>query len=292
MPDLTITPLDDLAVLAVRGPDAVQFLQGQLSQDMKLLDERTTLLAGLHNPQGRCLAVLRLFQLDGNQILVVLPAELADGITTHLAKYLLRARVRIENASAQWRVFGATGPDAAATASTRLHMSMDATGVRQMIVAPRGEALPEGGVATRESWRLEDIKAGLPEVLSATSGSFVAQMLNLDVLDGISFTKGCYTGQEVIARAHYRGQVKRRMQRFVTDSALSLQPGERYRLHDGRMAQIVVSAPGEPGRQQFLAVTALTSSAAGNAEPAGTNGNAQEMTLHVAQLSLPYALPA
>ncbi len=74
-------------------------------------------------------------------------------------------------------------------------------------------------------------------MLTATSGSFVAQMLNLDLIDAISLTKGCYTGQEVIARAHYRGQVKRRMQRFFTESTRELGPGERVQLGDGRSAQ-------------------------------------------------------
>ena len=182
---------------------------------MELLADRGSLLAALSNAQGRVLAVLRLLFVAEDQVLIVLPAELAESVRQLLQKYVLRAKVTIAPASTTWRVYGVTGPDAGAAAVTRMYMTMDAGGWRQLIVAPRGEALPEAEPATRESWRLADIEAGMPELFAATSGILVAQMLNLDLLDAISLTKGCYTGQEVIARAHYRGQVKRRMQRFV-----------------------------------------------------------------------------
>ena len=83
----------------------------------------------------------------------------------------------------------------------------------------------------------QDIAAGMPQVYGATSGMFVAQMLNLDCVDAISFTKGCYTGQEIIARAHYRGRIKRRMQRFLTDAVTTLAPGQGVTLSDGRAAR-------------------------------------------------------
>ena len=161
MTDLAITPLDDLAVLSVRGADARSFLQGQVSNDVGLLDDRPAILTGLHNAQGRCLAVLRLLQVEPEHILLALPADLAASVAAHLSKFVFRARVRFENASGQWRIYGATGPDAEAAASTRLSIPMDVTGLRQMIVAPRPEALPEGDVQSRASWRLDDIAAGL-----------------------------------------------------------------------------------------------------------------------------------
>jgi tRNA-modifying protein YgfZ len=296
MPDLSLTTLDDLTVLAVRGPDAVRFLQGQLSQDITQLETRGALLAGLHNPQGRCLAVLRLLHLAPDHILVVLPTDLAESVRALLARYVLRARAKIEDAGSMWCVYGITGPDAEAAASTRVHMPMDGSGLRQLIVAPRSEALPQGEPEERNTWRLADIAAGLPEIVAATSGLFVAQMLNLDLLDAISFEKGCYTGQEVIARAHYRGQVKRRMQRFYTDSIAPLAPGQRAQLGDGRSVQVVMAAVDmENGGQQFLAVAASP-----NASALSTGVDAEESagstvsdTLRVPcmPLALPYTLP-
>jgi folate-binding protein YgfZ len=93
---------------------------------------------------------------------------------------------------------------------------------RWLLVRAAASASMTGPAITREQWRARDIAAGLPQIVTATSAAFVAQMLNLDCIDAISFTKGCYTGQEVIARAHYRGRVKRRMQRFVSMAPLPL----------------------------------------------------------------------
>jgi folate-binding protein YgfZ len=291
MPDLALTKLDDLAVVVVRGGDAIQFLQGQLSQDVSQMQDGDAVLAGLHNAQGRCVAAPRVVRVTREQYLLVVPADLAEAMRSLLSRYVLRARVKLEEASPAWRVYGATGPDAAAAASTRLSMAMDASGMRQLIVAPRGEPLPDGDVVTRENWRLDDIADGLPEIRAATSGLFVAQMLNLDLLGAIAFDKGCYTGQEVIARAHYRGQVKRRMQRFFTASDAVLAPGLKLKLADGRAAQVVIAAPGESGGQEFLAVAPMP--AAAGALPADDDsGSTDSELLACSQLPLPYSPPA
>ncbi|HTQ35529.1 MAG TPA: hypothetical protein VMH77_00720 [Steroidobacteraceae bacterium] len=291
MSDLAITPLDDLTALAVRGADVGAFLQGQLSQDMEMLGERGAMLAGLHNPQGRCLALLRLFHLGSDQILLVLPAELATRVRQHLNRYVLRARVKLVDASGSWRIYGLAGPDAEAAATTRLHLQLDPTGMRQLILAPRGEPLPQGHLSARAEWRVEDIEAGMPEVLERTSGEFIAQMLNLDALGAVSFDKGCYTGQEIIARAHFRGQVKRRMQLFHSDSETPLLPGERIVLGDGRRAQVVLAEGIAEGGQEFLAVTTLPGT--GDAAEAGGAGEEPATArLPSLQMPLPYALPA
>jgi tRNA-modifying protein YgfZ len=289
MADLLITLLDDLAVLAVRGPDAAAFLQGQLSSDVDQLEATPAQAAGLHNPQGRCLAVLRLLRVDQDQVLVILPAELATTVVAHLSKYVLRARVRIDNVSGQWRAYGAAGPDAEAAASTRLAAPLDASGLRQLIVAPRPEPPPDGDLQPREAWTQEDIAAGQPQVVAATSGAFTAQMLNLDLVGAVSFSKGCYTGQEIIARAHYLGHAKRRMQRFFTAAWQPLQPGMRILLADGRRAQVVMACETENGGQEFLAVTTLVSSL-GQAlvDEADAVGAADRTSAE--QLALPYPL--
>jgi tRNA-modifying protein YgfZ len=288
MPDLALTPLDDLAVLGANGADAVHFLNGQLSQDMNQLSGRGSQLAGIHTPQGRVLALVRALYLDDAHVLLVMPRELAETVRTHLQRFVFRARVRIEDASATWRVYGLAGPDAEAACSTRLHMSLDATGMRQLVVAPISEPIPQSELAPRDDWRAQDIAAGIPEITQATSGLWVAQMLNLDLLGGISFEKGCYTGQEVIARAHFRGQVKRRMQRFLSTSGIALTPGAKVRLQDGRTAQVVMAVQVELG-QEFLAVAPMVAGMTGATdEPAATDSAA----INASVLPLPYALPA
>ncbi len=144
-----------------------------------------------------------------------------------------------------------------------------------------------------------DIAAGVPQVYAATSEAFVAQMLNLDVLDGIAFDKGCYTGQEVIARAHYRGKVKRRLQRFRTlgslETGASLKPGDSGTLQDGRTFKVVDAVRIDGGRYEFLAVTAASATAEADTptesridQPALTD----QTKLATEQLPLPYTFPA
>jgi folate-binding protein YgfZ len=154
------------------------------------------------------------------------------------------------------------------------------------------------------TWQRLEVAGGQPQVYAATSEEFVAQMLNLDAVGGIAFDKGCYTGQEVIARAHYRGRVKRRMQRFVSRAPCQLAPGDSGQLADGRTFKVVLSAPLADGRCDFLAVAstvgvdstevAAAAISAGNATAAVTAAAAPTPAVTVvdaAQVDLPYALP-
>ena len=125
---------------------------------------------------------------------------------------------------------------------------------------------------TREQWRALDVAAGLPQVYQATTGQFVAQMLNLDCIDAVSFDKGCYTGQEVIARAHFRGRVKRRMQRFATLGPARLTPGDAGQLEDGRSYRVVEAAAHPDGSTEFLAVAPI--------DPRGSVSRALSRTPH------------
>jgi folate-binding protein YgfZ len=181
------------------------------------------------------------------------------------------------------------------------------------VISPLDAPAPLTGYAVgdRETWLRLDIAAGLPQVYAATSEEFVAQMLNLDVLGGISFEKGCYTGQEVIARAHYRGRVKRRLQRFMSREPAKLAVGETGQLADGRSFKVVEAAELTNGRCEFLAVAPLAPGVAAAAEddarpaaavsgPArsgataaetGASAAAANAAIDAEQLPLPYALP-
>jgi len=169
---------------------------------------------------------------------------------------------------------------------------------RWLVISPAGEKPPLSGCkpAGREAWRLLDIAEGIPQVYAATSEEFVAQMLNLDVLGGVSFEKGCYTGQEVIARAHYRGRVKRRMQRFMSRGPAKLAIGESGLLADGRAFKVVEAAQLANGRCEFLAVAPMVAGGAGAADedaPSGAVAGASALAsgIDAEPLPLPYALP-
>lgn len=276
---LQTVELDDLGAVRVAGADAVRFLQGQLSSDVARVSAERSALAGLHNPQGRAIALLRIAQLAPNDLLAVLPRELAPAVAARLSKYVLRAKVTVTDESAAWRITGLiacglddTSPPALAgypaaageqrRLAERVVICVGEQPARWLLLSPRAAASGADAPAQsvpgrREIWRQLDIGAGLPQVYAATSEQFVAQMLNLDVLGAIAFDKGCYTGQEVIARAHYRGRVKRRLQRFRSRGPLDLEPGDGGELADGRPFTVVEAVRLEDGRCEFLAVAPL-----------------------------------
>ncbi len=205
-----------------------RFLQGQVSNDVMLLPDRGSLLAGLHNAQGRVLAAAATAACgEGPRTCCPACRALGDGAA---AAWKVRAARQGQHQRRQ-RQLARVRSNRPRCSGRGQYAHLHADGCGGLAPAHRCAAqrttAPQTEPTTRESWRLADIEAGLPEVLAATSGNFVAQMLNLDLVDAVSLTKGCYTGQEVVARAHYRGQVKRRMQRFFTESSVLLTPGAR-----------------------------------------------------------------
>lgn len=279
--------LPTLGVLRAGGADARAFLQGQLSNDLQRLGPQRSLLAGYHNAQGRTIALLRLLARGEQELLAILPRELIEPVRSRLTKFVLRAKVTLRDESDAWQLAGRL---AAETHPERVQQQGEAlclglTGARELWLAP-AQAVPEGA-ASAAAWELARLRAGEPQVYRATSEQFVAQMLNLDLIGAIAFDKGCYTGQEVIARAHYRGRVKRRLQRFRTLAAHALAPGGAGRLGDGRAFRVVDALPLPDGRCEFLAVAPLT---AAEAEGEPTAGGS-EAPLAAEALPLPYALP-
>jgi hypothetical protein len=291
--------LDDLGLLSFRGPDTRKFLQGQLSNDTGKLLPGALLRTGLHTPQGRTLAVLALISgpLDAatpgaaadEEVLAVLPRELIVITAATLRRYVLRAKVAISDRSASHRIYGvvaAAAPDGLPAAG-----SYPYDGLRALVIRRTEAPAPPGEALARTRWRALDIAAGLPQLYLPTSGQFVAQMLNLDQVGAIAFDKGCYTGQEVIARAHYRGRVKRRMQRFVSHSPLHLVAGDARQLGDGRSLRVIEAVQREDGRCEFLAVTALPGAAA-EPDPTAppTTPAAAAARIEATALPLPYPL--
>ena len=273
-----LVELDDLGALRIAGADALRFLQGQLSNDLARMSAERSVLAGLHNPQGRAIALLRIVQLAPDDLLALLPRELTATVAARLSKYVLRAKVKVTDESPSWRIGGLVAASAATPSppgafptiagaqhrlGDRLLLCVGEQPGRWLMItradAAANQDPPAGIPASRDTWRQLDIIAGLPQIYRATSEEFVAQMLNLDVIGAIAFDKGCYTGQEVIARAHYRGRVKRRLQRFRSRGPLDLKPGDNGELTDGRAFKVVEAVRLEDGRCEFLAVAPLPS---------------------------------
>jgi tRNA-modifying protein YgfZ len=293
--------LDSLGVLRARGADAASFLQGQLSNDLRLLGAERALLAGYHSPQGRTIALLRVLELAPGDLIALLPRELAGVVAARMSKFILRAKVKLVDESAAWSIAGlvaaappGAAPPAALNAVTRadgsISVCVGAEPARWLAAQPRAAALApraDATAMTAADWERLAIASGEPEVYAATSEEFVAQMLNLDVLGAIAYDKGCYTGQEVIARAHYRGRVKRRLQRFVTRVPQALKAGDAGALGDGRALKVVRVVQRPDGTSEFLAVAPMapTPAAAGEAAMAAGIG------VDAIPLPLPYTLP-
>ncbi|HET8881770.1 MAG TPA: hypothetical protein VFM56_06295, partial [Solimonas sp.] len=232
--NMRFTDTSELVWLRVRGDDADDFLQGQLSNDLRKLTTQTAQLSSYNSPKGRMLAVLFLVRV-GADILIELPRSIADATLARLKMFVLRSKVTIaraddldalaiigDDAAATLADHGlpvpdaplqCLGADAALTVVRRLGAPARFTviGARDAIAALRATLPASPHEAEHLSWRRADIESGIPVIWPQTRDHFVAQMANLDLLGGISFDKGCYTGQEIVARLHYLGQLKRRM---------------------------------------------------------------------------------
>jgi tRNA-modifying protein YgfZ len=295
-----------MGALRFTGADAVSFLQGQVSNDTQRLTEHTPVLAAYSTAQGRVLALIYLLP-HSSGVVAILPREILEPTMERMRKFILRAKVRIEDAAdlvVAGQLGGAT-PRAGATPqagaisqvgskAVSRYVEHDGIGMapvghdenRQWIIGPPEKiAAPADAAAGKrieEQWRLADIRAGLPQVYAATSEAFVAQMLNLDLLDGISFTKGCYTGQEIIARTQHLGRIKRRLFRLSLPSG-TWKVGQAVRLADGRqgrLTEVIESA----GRIEALAVLSVEATVAGGADAPG------ELLVDATELPLPYSL--
>ncbi len=290
--------LQHLGVLRFTGPDSLSFLQGQVSNDTRRLAEGQGLLAAYSSPQGRVLALMQLLP-HSSGIIAILPRELVLPTLETLRKFVLRAKVKIEDASQLLWVSG--HHDAHLLESAGLAAGQSGTGYTEQdgigVVAVNrdlgrhwvigaAQLLADRGLAgdphhvelTELHWRLADIHAGLPQIYLATREAFVAQMLNLDLLDGISFSKGCYTGQEIIARTQHLGRIKRRLYRLQLPQG-EWRIGQPLRLTDGRSGRItdVIRSGGGFESLAVLNVQGDGDAAAGAAVTA-------------AQLPLPYEL--
>jgi folate-binding protein YgfZ len=270
-----LAPLTDLAVIQVSGADALAFLQGQLSNDVRALQDGYSQLGAYCTPKGRMLALFRLVR-RADAYLLLLPAEIAEAVLKRLRMFVMRSKVLVEDVSDHWLVLGVGGVGAAATFGVDLPQAPD-TGVWQgelglvrlpdrrerylALASPERlgalwPALSRGTpIEGPEGWRLLDVRAGLPQVYKETQESFVPQMANLDLINGISFTKGCYPGQEIVARMHYLGNLKRRMYRFHIDGEGAPAPGNEVRDQAVTLVGEVVTAATDPnGGAEGLAV--------------------------------------
>ena len=295
--------LTDWGLIRAQGAEAAAFLHGQLTQDVQHLDAGKARLAGYCSAKGRLLATMVVWRGVGDELLLACSADLLPATLKRLSMFVLRAKCKLSDASAElplWGVAGSAAQHALDSADTlavwgqacrpgvdtvRLPDAVvDGLAVpRYLLAAAQAPALP---AISEDHWRWLEVHSGVARVQAATQERFVPQMVNLDLVDGVNFQKGCYPGQEVVARSQYRGTLKRRA--YVLNGTQALAPGQEIysSLDPGQPAGMVAlagtSASGEHAALAELKIAALE---AGSLHAGSATGPA------LLPGTLPYPLP-
>ena len=228
-----IFDLNELSVLSVSGDDSLKFLQGQLTNDISMVTSTQSVYAGFCNPKGRLLAFFHVVKyLDS--YLLFFPKSIAENITKKLSMYILRSNVKLDLDPDELMYFGlyANNQDGqldlfnnlpknemeSINEKSLIIIKLHSDGLRVIIVGNKNNCMDliENNSDELEkkdfnAWSSHNIQSGIPNIFHETQATFIPQSINLDIIDAINFKKGCYTGQEIVARTHYLGKPKRRM---------------------------------------------------------------------------------
>jgi folate-binding protein YgfZ len=211
-------------LLSVSGADARDFLHAQLTSDIEHLAPGRAALAGWCSAKGRLLATFLVVPVQDG-FLLQLAKDLAATVQKRLSMFVLRSKVKIEDASGRLSQFGVWGGGVQGEIFSVVGTSVQFENDRMLVISDKE---PAGTQVDEARWTLEEIRAGRPLITAATQDMFVPQMVNYEKLGALDFKKGCYPGQEVVARAQYRGAVKRRMVRLPAPAGAALAPGQEF----------------------------------------------------------------
>jgi len=280
-----VAPLTDIGLIRVSGEDATVFLNNLLTNDVKGLSQDLVQRNGLCSPKGRLLATFLIWH-DGADLMMALSADLHAPILKKLSMYVLRSKVRLTDANNERILIGLSGPEAAKAAGD---LGPTPAGLLQVTGTQEGQLMLVGeqryllaveasaaetvwrklaavaSPAGLAAWHWLEVREGIPVITAATQDEFVPQMINFDLIGGVSFKKGCYPGQEIVARTHYLGKIKRRMYRAHVDTALPAAGANLYAPETGDQScgRVVNSAPSPQGGNDLLAVIQSTCAEAG-----------------------------
>lgn len=298
-------PLTQFALLTVAGADAGAFLHAQLSNDVEHLGAGGARRAGYCSAKGRLLASF-LVIARGADFLLQVSRDIAAPIAKRLSMYVLRSKVKVAEAGEGLSQFGVWGRDAASllrsaglavpnepmqVAEAQGRWVAALGGDRFLVIgSPETAAVLAGNFSqvSAEWWTLAEVRAGLPQVGLATQDQFVPQMANFELVGGVDFKKGCYPGQEIVARTQYLGKLKRRMYRGTLDESAAAAPApgqDVFGAGPQAIGTIVSGAPRPEGGYEFLAVMQSSAAEGGEAIRLGApDGPLARMA------SLPYAV--
>ncbi|MFM7522829.1 MAG: YgfZ/GcvT domain-containing protein [Betaproteobacteria bacterium] len=295
--------LDHLGVIEASGDDAAGFLHNQLTNDILGLEQGHAELAGYCSPKGRLLATLLVWR-HADQIFLALPCDVLPGFLKRLQMFVLRSKVTLKDVSDQWLMIGAaTKPSDSAPAMWRCATDEHGTRIRVPDAAalqrwlwigqPENARQPWTAWSARlptvpaSIWRWSEIIAGLPQVVETTREQFVPQMINFELVGGVNFKKGCYPGQEIVARSQYLGKTKRRTLLAFTSDTTASAGVEVFSLNDpDQPCGMVVNAEVGPDGRVACLVELKMEARAGSVHLRSVNGATLEFG------ELPYALNA
>jgi folate-binding protein YgfZ len=251
-------PLPGWGVITAQGADAARFLHGQLTQDVEHLDAGQARPAGYCSPKGRLLASFVVWRPQADLVHLACSADVLPAVLKRLSMFVLRAQCKLRDGSDELRLIGLAGPSAQAWLGAAAgaepwrvdrhgggHVLRlpDAGGVpRWLLALPPGEAAPALPALPSALWQWLEVRSGIARIVGATVEQFVPQMVNLELVGAVNFQKGCYPGQEVVARSQYRGTLKRRA--FLFRSPATAQAGQEVFAADdpSQPAGMVVNA--------------------------------------------------
>lgn len=304
-----ISPLTHLGVLAAVGEDAANFLHNQLSNDVLGLDETSARLAGYCSPKGRLLTTMMVWKTE-EAIYLAMPRSLLAAVQKRLQMFIMRSKLKLSDVSDSMILLGLALPKNQASVSFPLlpttPYTAQASDAGKLIALPQAQTLSrylwtgtlqqamatwtklaaELPPAPASLWRWSEVLAGTPQITPATQEQFVPQMINFEIIGGVNFRKGCYPGQEIVARSQYLGKFKRRMQLARIDAS-EVAPGmEVFASNDAQQpcGMIVNAEHGPDGKLVCLVEIKLDAR-----NEAVHLGHAQGPLLHF--IDLPYALP-
>ena len=227
--------LEHLRILTISGEDAGELLQGQMTQDIKKLEDEKIYITSFCNVQGRVIAS-SFIQERNDQYDLILSSEIIDELENHLQRYILRSKVLIEQSDE--KTFGAYKSDINEDSKECRSLKNDPKRVLTL-----SSQVPESidNFITSEEWIRCDIENSIAIINKESTEKFIPQMLNLDILDAVSFSKGCYTGQEVVARVQHRGKIKQRMFKFKTENKDLITHGSEIHHESKKVGTVVIS---------------------------------------------------
>lgn len=239
---MLVNLLDRYSIIEISGEDHLDFLQGQLTNDIKK-NEKKFIYSGMCNPKGRLFAFLRILRTpDSSSIFFVIPSSLADAVQKRLMMFILRAKVVIQKAE-NFHLIGIIDDNPLIDISANRKLNLPDQTNRSVTIFQDNDLYKQ--ITTKHSfddisnWIKKDIEFGIPEIMEQTQEKFLVHTCNLDLIDAVNFKKGCYTGQEIVARTHYLGKPKHRSFYGVVNSKLSLDYGEQVFENDQSVGAVV-----------------------------------------------------